>query len=510
MVKLTSSKSASLSRGRKLSEDCRGPDFVDDRVQRPLRHVCQRSAVLLAAQQNPKIKGSLYLRLIAAVSFVCISCGFPRPRDLECVKPQDCQAGFTCDLTTNACVTTTGDDSTHCKLDDECDTHVCEPNGNCALAQDVLYVNPAGISAGTCTLTAPCEFYYATTQVTPQHSILRLNNGTYNIDSGLIAGLTVGDVTMVGSRSAILQRATSGPVLEARNGATLTVRGVSLRGSISCSNFAHLNLSNVSFDNASNDQSPWLNLGNCSVATISDSILLASPSDGILATSGGDLTLTNTKISGSVSNGVNSMGQHLTIIGSTISDNGDLGVRAVVQVLSIHKSTILSNHGGGVSGTSGLFDITNNFICRNGNDTNGEFGGLRLDTTLPGNRVIHNTINRNDSNPLTNPLYAGGFFCRGGGSYINNLIVNNFAGSATQPNAQTSGTCDLTGSQIANDDVSAHFVSSLTFPFNYHLADAGSSAVNAGIAGPAPETEDFDGEARSDGHPDVGADEFKP
>ena len=472
--------------------------------------ITRQQAVLLATQQNPKTKGSLYLRWITAVSFVCMSCGFPRPPELECVKPQDCQAGFTCDLTTNTCVTNTGDGGTHCKLDDECDTHVCQPNGDCALAQDVLYVDPAGISAGLCTVKAPCEFYYATMQVTPQHAILRLNNGAYNIDSGLIAGVTVSDVTIVGGRGVILQRATSGPVLEARNGATLTVRGVSLRKQISCSNFAHLNLSNASFDNASNDQSPWVTLTNCSTATISGSIFLASPSDGILAMSGGDLTLTNSTISGSAASGINSMGQHLTILGSTISDNGDLGVRATVQVLSIHKSTILSNHGGGISGIGGIFDITNNFVCRNGNDTNGEFGGLRLDTTLPGNRVIHNTIDRNDSNPLANPRYAGGFFCRGGGSYTNNLIVNNFAGSATQPNAQTGGTCDLTGSLIANDDASSHFVNSLNLPFDYHLADGGSSAVNTGIAGPAPEAEDFDGDPRNDGHPDVGADEFKP
>lgn len=516
MDELGSASTSTTSCAAIACEDRHWQDPRNGGVYTVPRHRYQAHRTQQDARPIAAVGGGICLHLIIATLLACIGCGFPRPQDVECVKPQDCQAGFTCNLTTKSCVTDAGDGGmsadggTHCKLDDECDTHVCEPIGDCALAQDVLYVDQAGISAGTCTLTAPCEFYYATTQITPQHAILRLANGTYNIDSGLIAGVTVGDVTIVGSRSAILQRATSGPVLEARNGVTLTVRGVSLRRSISCSTFAHLNLSRVSFDNASNDQSPWLNLDNCSAATIADSIFLASPSDGILATAGGDLLLTNTKISGSALNGVNSMGQHLTILGATISDNGDLGIRATVQVLAIHKSAILSNHGGGVSGLGGISDITNNFICRNGNDTSGEFGGLRLDTTLPGNRVIHNTIDRNDSNPLANPRYAGGFFCRGGGSYINNLIVNNFAGSATQLNAQTGGTCDLTGSQVANDDISAHFVSSLTFPFNYHLADASSSAVNAGTAGPAPETEDFDGDPRSDGHPDVGADEFKP
>ena len=299
-------------------------------------------------------------------------------------------------------------------------------------------------------------------------------------------------------------------MLEASDGGALTVRGISLDKQVVCSNFGHINVTRVAFANPGIEHTPWITLSMCSTASVTDSDLADSPADGIRAEFGGDLAVTGSTISRSIANGISSMGQHVIINRSTVTDSGDLGVRASVQMLAIHRSTILSNHGGGISGTGGIFDITNNFIARNGNDNTGEFGGLRLDTTLPGNRVIHNTIDRNDSNPTANPLYAGGFFCRGGGVFANNLIVNNFAGSATQPNAQTGGTCDLAGSLISAADNAYHFVSSGALPFNYHLADRTSQAVNAGMIVVAGEPEDFDGEPRNDGAPDVGADELKP
>jgi hypothetical protein len=286
--------------------------------------------------------------------------------------------------------------------------------------------------------------------------------------------------------------------------------GSRLDKQVTCSNFAHLNVSRVAFSNPGAEHTPWITLSMCSAASVTDSNLADSPTDGIHAEFGGDLVVTSSTISGSATNGISSTGQHVTINRSTVTNSGDLGIRVSVQMLAVHRSRIISNHGGGISGTGGIFDITNNFIARNGNDNTGEFGGLRLDTSLPGNRVIHNTIDRNDSNPLANPLYAGGFFCRGGGVFANNLIVNNFAGSATQPNTQIGGTCDLSGSLISNDDTAYHFVNPIALPFDYHLSDRSSQAVNAGTIVPSPETEDFDGDPRSDGAPDVGADEFKP
>jgi hypothetical protein len=335
-------------------------------------------------------------------------------------------------------------------------------------------------------------------------STLRLGNGMYEFISAFVVNPPINSLTIVGGRNAIFQRTTPGLVLQVKDGSTLTLRGISINNTVACSNFAHLNVSRASLSNAS------LSLSMCS-ASVTGSEITNSPLDGISMSDGDELTVTGTRISGSIESGIYSTAQHTTIIGSTISGNGDLGIRGRGQTLSIHKSALFSNYRGGVKGTGGIVDITNNFIFLNGNDTSSELGGLALDTVLPGNRVMHNTITGNHGAPLSEPTTTGGFYCRGGGSFINNLIVGNYVvGSATHPNAQVGGTCDFTGSQIANEVTGSHFVSPEMPPYDYHLAGSASSALNAGMIGPAPETEDFDGDARGDGHPDVGADELKP
>jgi hypothetical protein len=92
----------------------------------------------------------------------------------------------------------------------------------------------------------------------------------------------------------------------------------------------------------------------------------------------------------------------------------------------------------------------------------------------------------------------------------NNLITNNFYGNQFDPNAQVGGTCTFSGSLIEASDEAIRFVRTGEEPFDYHLADAQSTAVNAGVLGSPPITEDFDGDPRDDGMPDVGADELRP
>lgn len=130
-----------------------------------------------------------------------------------------------------------------------------------------------------------------------------------------------------------------------------------------------------------------------------------------------------------------------------------------------------------------------------------------METTLPGNRVEHNTITRNDAQYGASPLLAGGIYCKAGGTSANNLITNNFYGNQFDPNAQIGGTCTFTGSQVTASDVDVRFVRPDMEPFDYHLADAQSAAVNAGVVSTPAITEDFDGDTR-DAMPDVGADEL--
>jgi hypothetical protein len=44
---------------------------------------------------------------------------------------------------------------------------------------------------------------------------------------------------------------------------------------------------------------------------------------------------------------------------------------------------------------------------------------------------------------------------------------------------------------------------------DFHIADRTSAAIDTGVIGPEPVTEDIDGDARDDGAPDLGADEFQ-
>jgi hypothetical protein len=63
---------------------------------------------------------------------------------------------------------------------------------------------------------------------------------------------------------------------------------------------------------------------------------------------------------------------------------------------------------------------------------------------------------------------------------------------------------------VAESDASFNFVQAYSLPFDYHLRDAQSAAVNAGTVGSTPVADDIDGDPRSDGLPDLGADEFVP
>ncbi len=258
---------------------------------------------------------------------------------------------------------------------------------------------------------------------------------------------------------------------------------------------------------------PWISASSCKL-TVSDADLNNSTAEGIVAVANGSsstlTTITNTRIRGSASHGIRLDAGSCSINATTVTGSQQIGVTAINTTLSVQRSLVASNRRGGVSRTgAGTFDVTNNFVFRNGNDADGEFGGLRLISTTGVNKVQHNTIAYNDSDPTASPLYAGGLYCADAAA-PGNLIYNNFAGNNTQPNAQVGGSCDTSTSLVSNGNGTneMHFVAPLIVPFDYHLADALSPAVNTG---PATDVNvDFDGQPRPNGLPDVGADELQP
>jgi hypothetical protein len=63
---------------------------------------------------------------------------------------------------------------------------------------------------------------------------------------------------------------------------------------------------------------------------------------------------------------------------------------------------------------------------------------------------------------------------------------------------------------ISESDLAFHLVRSTAQPIDYRIADEQSIAVDAGSILAMPLGDDFDGQSRSDGKPDVGADELVP
>ncbi len=448
-----------------------------------------------------------------------------------CESDAECKNGLVCDPATHGCVVGV-DASTACAsneqcpanapvcgpdmdcracvLDDECGTRVCRSDGACEAAEHVLYVSPNGVAAGQCPFTAPCELFYARSLTTSERSSIRLENGTYVLGSDFEITGAITNLTIVGGRAAIIQRPSAGWAFEvgtaaAPSSSSLTLRGLSINKGVRCDS-AKLTLTRVAFDNAPNEALPWVDARNCELV-VTDSDLSDSMAEGIVA-SAGTTTITRARIDGSASHGVRVQSAPVTIRSSTISRNAEIGVTAVAGLMTIEGSKIWGNRRGGLSSVSGTFDVTNNMVVYNGDPSVTSFGGMRLESPSSGNRVQHNTVARNNCDVTASPILAGGVHCVGAVA-SNNLIVNNFRGNTTLPNAQVNGTCDFSKSLVSESPAPGMFRADGTNMVDgYYLNNTTSPAVNTGVTSSV--TVDIDGQPRSDGMPDLGADELDP
>ncbi len=454
-----------------------------------------------------------WIRFAVGVVVAALATGScTRPNPAYCSENADCRNGQSCDLTTHGCVAA-GPDAGGCKLDDECDSRVCRPDGACELPESVLYVATSALSAGTCSVETPCELSYARSLLDGQRTTIRLADGTYSLATAFTITPPILEVTVVGGAGAIIQRSSAGPAMEVRSGASLTLRGITLQRGVDC-NTSKLTATRVTFGSPTESR-PWITTDNC-MTTVSTSELTGATSTAIEALYGGSLTVTSTTISQGQGEGVRAEVGQFWIEKSSITDNKGIGILAQSQFTTVRRCTIAKNRMGGISSAYGVFDVTNNFVFRNGNALDATVGGMRLDTSSPGNRAAHNTVVRNDTMYEPSPTYAGGFYCRGGGTISNNLITNNFLGNADHPQAQVFGSCGFSGNFISSDADALHFVRDLAEPFDYHIGGFASPAVNMGgtLIPPIEEDydgnarSDYDGNARSDGSPDIGADEL--
>jgi hypothetical protein len=211
--------------------------------------------------------------------------------------------------------------------------------------------------------------------------------------------------------------------------------------------------------------------------------------------------------------GIKITGSTARLFRTTISNcnkNDKPGVAASAgATLSMSRCIVHSNRGGGVLvDATSTFNLTNNFIYRNGHDGSSH-GGLRLLATNSGVRRLEmNTVV--DNRTKIGAGISGGVACLAADLETpNNLIVRNYAGGLTAGTANTLATgCIMKDSQLDPDASPYAFIMpDGDGPWDYHIG-AGSLAIDRGVASDIGF--DIDGQPRPQGARfDHGADEYK-
>lgn len=272
---------------------------------------------------------------------------------------------------------------------------------------------------------------------------------------------------------------------------------------------AVVELSNVAFHSAGADALPWIEGENCT-ATIDDSVLSDAPVAAIRVV-GGNLNVASTRIERSTGHGIEAAGAaQVTVRTTSITQGRQLGISADGATVTVRRSLVRENRMGGIRSTNGVFDIVNNFVVRNGNAANASFGGMHLDSNVSTSRVQHNTVVLNDSDVFSGSNLAGGIYCRISNSFsptqaAGNIIANNYRGNTEHQNAQIAGACNFSGSLV--EQTTLPVGCKTTQPEECRLTGDGLAPNTAPITGVM---EDYDGQPRTDGTPDMGADEYHP
>ena len=352
-----------------------------------------------------------------------------------------------------------------CTAHSECTSEVCLPDGSCALASDVAYVDGTGGTDATnsmCEKAAPCKT--VTMAVGTPKAIVKVKGVVNEATTIAFGGTTV--KKLIGSTGAKIE-GTNGTVnlIELRDTANVTVYDLTVGG----------------------------NAGSHPASCVA--LVAGTPT----------LTVINGKIE-ACQNGLTVSGGTLTVNGTRLSANTAAGISASGGTVTLTGATVTGNSGGGVSITNSGFKLVNNFIFRNGNqDTS-----LKLSFSTAGTNVFaFNTVVDNRSQ--AGVTRAGGIICDVPTfTASNNIIARNQSGSSPpSATAQTLGDCVFGTTQIQNNVVGLNFAAPDAEPSDYHLL-AGSIVIDMGTT-PSDIVVDIDGDSRPQGaNKDRGADEYKP
>ncbi len=418
-----------------------------------------------------------------------------------------------------------------CEADAECDSLLCnEDIGTCVNELEVVYVAVDGDDGGTCTVDAPCKTLARAVDVaTHSRSTIHVSAGTY-AEAVVIAK----SVSVFGAEASLVPASDDAAIMHVTSGADVLLEGLELRGAaarsvgvVECSALSSLTLRGVRVaDNGwsgvvadgcqldiahseitGNDQSAIST--HDSTVIVRDTRLDDNGNSGARLGAGTVAELVRVDVTGNDLRGIYATGADVTVRQSNLVNNAFHGVYAnESSKVRIERSVIVGNGGSGLTAGSTEVMLFNNFFVDNGGDSATDHGGaIRLsDTVALTSRVEHNTIVGNDS---TLPEYpAGGIACGGALTItLRNNIVHGNTGD------EVSGSCSHEYSLLSSVTESmsgAHNIIAQDAGFrgggDYHIS-SGSPAVSK-ASQMEDVTEDFDAERRSDGLPDIGADEL--
>jgi len=226
------------------------------------------------------------------------------------------------------------------------------------------------------------------------------------------------------------------------------------------------------------------------------------------------VTLVGFTIQGNIK--VNGASAEGGLFDNTIGGSSCTGVLgAGGATVTMERNLVVSNTGGGVF-VAGDYFIRNNIIVKNGN-SGLNWGGVKLEPSIIANcRFVNNTVANNETR-ANNDKEAGGVRCEVANTpLMNSILWGNTPSDTDQqysPNCVPSH-CDFelqSGSAVApNLSVNPMFIggSDDTKDSYYHLQNASPVKNKGNPNATSLPLDDYDGDPRSDGLPDIGADEI--
>lgn len=298
------------------------------------------------------------------------------PPDAACATSADC-AGATpvCDLDgVPACVQCTASEPAACKAatpicgdndscracaaHTECGSKLCEPDGSCAAATDVAYVDADGTNNPDCTQSTPCT--RIATALATGRPLVKVH-GTIDEQVSLVDR----DVRVFAEPGAKLTSTTNGILLKVDGTSNVEIYDLQIGGASGASN-------------------PGISMqpGNAAVLALSG-VIVANNAGGGIASAGGNLRVSRSTVSGNSGGGIAITGGTFAIVGNVFVGNGtSMGSVGGVSIStsqstsnrlefnSFNQNEVQLGAGAAIQCLAGTFTARNNIMSENGTLSN--------------------------------------------------------------------------------------------------------------------------------------------